>query len=240
MTPKFQFIAMESPIVIMHQSYQSCRSSQPTAEDTDTRSCYPGRYMFPPEHRDWRHTRPCLQSNPKESSLHNHNKTSCTGNLQAAVLNTRFAQSKTVSSLNHLWGRCAKWIHMNRILLHRKWAVAFHIKTLKRCDYVVGGGQQNQCKLRQGTHQETDTNNREKPKCVGERKRAPLTSHCRTINPKSSRVASERISCPILALLMLVRITREHRDTAGHSGAKRSNEKKAADNPFSMFTIGDK
>lgn len=111
----------------MHQSYQSCRSFQPTAEDRDTRSRFPGRYTFLPEHRDWRHTHPCLQSDPKQSSLHNQNRDRVLEICSRQFL-TRFSQSKTVSSLNHLWGRCAKWIHMNRILLHSKWGVAFHIK----------------------------------------------------------------------------------------------------------------
>lgn len=99
-------------------------------------------------------------------------------------------------------------------------STSFPYKTLKLCDYVVGGGQQNQGKHRQGTHQETETNNREKPTRVSERKKELLTSHWRTINPKSSGVATERISGPILTLLMLVQITSEHRGTTGCSEAK--------------------
>lgn len=46
---------------------------------------------------------------------------------------------------------------------------SFPYKTLKLCDYVVGGGQQNQCKHRQGTQQETETQTTEKNQSVSVR-----------------------------------------------------------------------
>lgn len=52
----------------------------------------------------------------------------------------------------------------------------------------------------------------------------------------SSRVASERISCPILTIVMLVLIS-EYRGTTGPPGTKHNNGRKAQDTFFFMEVL---